>query len=421
MALALRFEFELNPTTNDVELWYKNLRAQEEYWNDEPVIMLPHGSKPLSELKVATCENDLGLCRHLRSLAKLEAKFMKIFDLQVPTLQHLLGDEVKEHWQTWFHRFTETGPASVWNAEKGRYIQTTVSKLKDDLSSINTHMQMHAKPIRQLAVLCVNDQDKPAYNVKKHTVPPVAPIKVHKKGWDSVNKDLDEKFLSAFISGASDLECVRAARNVLKKAVMAVNPAKTKSKQQPKQNKSQEEQLQAKAMHDLAETDPQMALKIADQSKLEEEEFKTIGIFGVTKIEWYKTVCGAHELECYDYYVGIEWDPSSLLPDESQQCWQSITASDYDEHDLTEELKKMMNHTGASDVLIKHSVDNHSIWVPAEIVEVQNAALIVVYDLDADAAVQKADKIHVGNLEHCAIAKADKSNTYEAILTLTIL
>ena len=47
-----RFEFWKNKTTGMVEMWYKNLRQQSVYWNNEPIPILEHGMPDLAELTV---------------------------------------------------------------------------------------------------------------------------------------------------------------------------------------------------------------------------------------------------------------------------------------------------------------------------------------------------------------------------------
>ena len=131
--------------------------------------MLPKGYKPLSDLVIATAENDTGVLRHLRGLAKIQLKFMKLFGLRVPAIEHLLGDEVRQHWETWFGRFAHLAIVQVWNEEEQKFKTSKVSKLKDDLSEINTFMQNNAKPIEMPSVLSSEVESQIAIPVKKNT------------------------------------------------------------------------------------------------------------------------------------------------------------------------------------------------------------------------------------------------------------
>ena len=113
-----RFEFDLNEETNQVEMWYKNLRQQDFYWNKEPIIMFPKGfPTTLDGLEVATPLNDLVVKKHIIGLAKHRLKFMKVFELAtLPTISHLLSSEIEEHWTRWWDRFSMITVEKVLNA-----------------------------------------------------------------------------------------------------------------------------------------------------------------------------------------------------------------------------------------------------------------------------------------------------------------
>jgi hypothetical protein len=61
-----RFEFWKNKCTNIVEMWYKNLRQQDFYWNAEPIPILEHGMPDLAELTVQTPTSNKRYLRHLK-------------------------------------------------------------------------------------------------------------------------------------------------------------------------------------------------------------------------------------------------------------------------------------------------------------------------------------------------------------------
>ena len=411
-----RFEFWYNSVEKNVELWYKNLRAQDKYWNSEPIIMLPKGYKPLSDLVIATAENDTGVLRHLRGLAKIQLKFMKLFDLRVPAIEHLLGDEVRQHWETWFGRFAHLAIVQVWNEEEQKFKTSKVSKLKDDLSEINTFMQNNAKPIEMLSVLSSEVESQIAIPVKKHTCPPVAPIRINKKGWDSVNADLDHKFLAAFIAGASDHECVHHARKTLAKAVQAQKPAAaTKSQKRAKPSKSAADMVQAVAQRKLAAENPSLADAAAesvevDDPKAGDPEYSVMGVFGVSLLEWFKTNKRSKQkyVDMVDYHMGLQWDPAALEPNELQHSWQSIAVSNTSDDEIAEHLQNMIDAGGsenASIVLVKWEGGGYDCWVPGKIVNICSNEMHVIYEIEEGARVQKEEHINICNLEYNIIVK----------------
>jgi len=218
-----RFELWYDEQTDEVQLWYMNLRQQKKYWNSEGIDMLPNGyPKDLTELEVATPANDLIVARHLKKLAKLRMKFMKVFELQVPGVAHLLTVDIKRHWEQWWDTFSEVTKAQVTDPETGETKTATVSRAKEDLSDVVQHMQDGVHLVRMLpTVTAARAVVKPC--VKLHVVPPVAPIKISAKGWAKVNTDVDQKFLRAFLDGATDTECVRAARKVIQQATQPIS------------------------------------------------------------------------------------------------------------------------------------------------------------------------------------------------------
>ena len=62
------------------------------------------------------------------------------------------------------------------------------------LDELSKFMEDEAHPINMLPK-CTPDGITAAPQVQRHTIPPVAPIHVKAKGWDTQNDHLTEKFL----------------------------------------------------------------------------------------------------------------------------------------------------------------------------------------------------------------------------------
>jgi len=227
-----RFELWHDSATDQVHLWYKNLRQKEEYWNKEPLIMNEHGYRDLKELKVATPNNNLVLQRHVKTLAQSRLKFDKVFNLPVPGIKHLLTSADKASWDEYWDLFSVITTERVWIEKEQVYRTKALSKATSDFDMVSRFMEARAQHIELLPLVqAARETLKPRKLV--HVVPPVAPLKVTKAGWSKTNVGFTSKCLAAFVDGATDTECVRAARNAIKAAANPI-PAKSNKAAAPK-------------------------------------------------------------------------------------------------------------------------------------------------------------------------------------------
>ena len=120
----------------------------------------------------------------------------------------------------------------VWIEKEQVYRTKALSKATSDFDMVSRFMEARAQHIELLPLVqAARETLKPRKLV--HVVPPVAPLKVTKAGWSKTNVDFTSKCLAAFVDGATDTECVRAARNAIKAAANPI-PAKSNKAAAPK-------------------------------------------------------------------------------------------------------------------------------------------------------------------------------------------
>ena len=258
-----RFEFWKNKTTGMVEMWYKNLRQQSVYWNNEPIPILEHGMPDLAELTVQTPSSNKEYLRYLKGspqihlqyslvtynyfvenagvilnilsqshtsmyliitqnagFAKTRHNFMKMFS--VPSVRSQVCD-CEAEWTEFWDRFSEE--CAIEKAEGDKIVKRKASRLKSDLTAMDEYLLRKAHKISMLpSVKNVAIADE--LTKVTHVCPPVAPITLTKTGFSKVNTNVEAKFLSAFVDGSDDANALRAARTAMKKLMKPVVQSK---------------------------------------------------------------------------------------------------------------------------------------------------------------------------------------------------
>jgi hypothetical protein len=105
-----RFEIWKNKDTGLIEMWYKNLRQQNYYWNKEPLLLMEKGIPDIADLEVETISNSRDFRRHIKGLASIRSRFMQVFKVDVPQIQSQIRcckDTWTEYWDMFSEPYTE--------------------------------------------------------------------------------------------------------------------------------------------------------------------------------------------------------------------------------------------------------------------------------------------------------------------------
>ena len=362
-----RFELWKDEATGHAVMHYKNLRQQDFYWNKEPIRLLPHGWQDFSLLEVESPSNSPQMVQHLRSLASSRGQFMRIYDVEIDSLQAEVGHS-KQEWTGWWDMFAETVSVEKWNAQTNKMSKKTISRLKADLSAVDKWCGTNVHRIAMLPQVTDVPIAEAARKVT-HVVPPVAPIfiprNVKLKFYDQYNTDVEKKHLTAFVEGATDTECVRAARRQLKKmSEEVVNrvPRKAKPKKTPPNGASSGKQTNTgkKATNKKKETAMKAKTKAAlskEQSAirrqmtrdlpglvLSDDEENTPAPTVTGDVFKVKEACiGVQVQEHFSnrkLMYGLEWDATVLAEGENKFMWQDTSRGFENDEDFNDALNE---------------------------------------------------------------------------------
>ena len=372
-----RFEVWLDEVTKQPVMHYKNLRQQDFYWNKDPVRLLPKGVQDLSQLQVAMPSNNPAFVCHLRGLAGSRGQFLKNFDVDIESLQAQVGHS-KQQWTDFWDMFSESVIIETYNAVTKKTSKKTVHRLKADLSAVDNWCVSKVHRIDMLPQVS-NIPIAPERVKVVHVVPPVAPIfiprNVKQKFTEELNTDVERKHLTAFVEGATDTDCVRAARKMIKSLTEADNPkpkAKPKAKPKPKpkpmpnaepnakkaargkKKTTKQKDDEAKAGLSKEHTAVINQMKKDEPGLLSQDELKTSAS---PRIEFkVKEACIGVKLHVHlaetDLICGLEWDPAVLTKNENKIVWQPTSRAFECDDDFIEALNETwtINRLHASDV-----------------------------------------------------------------------
>ena len=307
---------------------------------------------------------------------------MRIYDVELESLQAQVGQS-KQEWTEFWDMFSETVILETWNEDTQRMSNKTTSRLKADLSAVDNWC---ATKVHRIAMLPQVSQIPIAKERTKvtHVVPPVAPIYIPRnvklQFTEQVNTDVKKKHLAAFVDGANDKECIRAARKMLHK-LTDKSRTSTKPNAKPKPKPKQTTTAKAKAAdassstHEMKggkkktqkqkdnETQARLSneqtailnqMKQDEPGLLSEAELKTTES---THIEFkVKEACigvkGHVDLTATELIYGLEWDPTVLEERESKIMWQPTSRAFENDDDFIEALNETWtdNRAGASPV-----------------------------------------------------------------------
>jgi len=295
------------------------------------------------------------------------------------------------------------------------------------LAPIDAYFEEHAATIKMLPQHEESTEVDPKFTLPVHkiSVPPVAPLKVRAAGWKKVNADLQDQHLAAFVQGASDTECVRAARRVIKEAVKSNSQQVKGGAAKPKKqiSKTMNRQLQERANQDLQAHGALSAGAAIEAEKLVQaaaipdaeghakdgdgdgagdgdfspgEEYNIEGMFGVCKLQW---LDAAGRVDSFDVYVGVKWGDATLVTGEDTHVWQRLHETFDDDEDVLDEVQACLDK-GETRVLVKWKGGGFDTWVPGTVISLESGMLEVKYDLDTGAKVNKVDVINAVTLAH---------------------
>lgn len=343
-----RFEVWQDPITQKPVMYYKNLRQQTYYWSKEPILLLPNGYKDFSELQVQKPSNFSDMKKHLRCLAASRSQFLRAFELtHNDALQSVIG-HTKQHWTEFWDMFSETY-THTYVDDEGINKTSKKSRLKEDLSELEAYFETN---VSKLAVLPNVTHVPTRQEIPKvvHAIPPVAPITVNKKGFDKINQGVDAKHLNAFIQGAEDTACVKAARRCLQNLAKPVKPKKQNEQAGPKE--TSQDIASFIANNPVAEFAAIRRQTLSDfpdlQGGLQDTENPTCDSATEYKVE--EACIGVQfqiqtdvksSVDTEDIYVGLQWATESLLPDECSYLWQSSQTA----FDNNEDFEDAFNET----------------------------------------------------------------------------